>query len=63
MTMTEVLRDAGEPLERTVISRGVHTGITAGASEQVWTYRGADGYYEITFVGRRVTAIMVTPDR
>lgn len=63
MTMTEVLRDAGEPRERTVISHGIHTGVTAGATEQVWTYRGADGDYEITFLGRRVTGIVVIPDR
>jgi hypothetical protein len=62
MTMTEVLRDAGKPLDRLVLSRGVNTGAT-GESRQLWTYRGADGLYDITFEGNRVTGIVVTPDR
>lgn len=63
MTMTEVLRDAGKPLDRVVLSRGVNAGVASGETKQVWTYRGADGYYDVTFVGQRVTVIVVTPDR
>lgn len=63
MTMTEVRRDAGEPLERVEIARGIDAGKAAGETRQVWTYRGADGYYDITFEGNRVTGIVVTPDR
>ncbi|BAU50147.1 hypothetical protein SVA_3611 [Sulfurifustis variabilis] len=64
MRMTEVLRDAGKPLERRVLSRGVNAGpAAAGETKEVWTYRGADGFYDITFVGDRVTGIVVSPDR
>lgn len=35
MTMTEVRRDAGEPRERVVLSRGVNVGLAAGETTQV----------------------------
>lgn len=63
MTMTEVLHDAGEPLDRMELSRGVSAGGSSGETKQVWIYRGTDGYYDVTFVGQRVTVIVVTPDR
>jgi hypothetical protein len=63
MAMPEVLRDAGEPLTRQQVSQGISTGDKVGLSVEVWTYRGGDGVYTVTFTGTRVTRIEVTPDR
>jgi hypothetical protein len=63
MLIPEVLRDAGEPQSRVQVSQGIDTGKQHGESVEVWTYRGSDGVYTITFAGTRVTKIEVTADR
>ena len=63
MSMTEVLRDAGEPLRRTQVSQGVSVDGRIGETIEVWTYRGGDGIYDLTFRGTKVIKIEVTPDR
>ncbi|UCH52672.1 MAG: hypothetical protein JSW09_08670 [Pseudomonadota bacterium] len=63
MTMTEVLRDAGEPLKRVKVSEGVSVYGKVGESVEVWTYRGGDGLYDLTFQGTTVSKITVVPNR
>jgi hypothetical protein len=63
MSMTEVLRDAGEPVRRTKVSEGISIDGRIGESVEVWTYRGGDGLYDVTFRGTTVIKIEVTPDR
>jgi hypothetical protein len=63
MNMTEVLAEAGEPANRRVVSTGINLGDRRGETVEVWTYRGYDGYYDVTFTGNHVTAIEVTADR
>lgn len=63
MSMTEVLRDAGEPMRRTKVSEGVNVDGRIGETIEVWTYRGGDGFYDLTFRGTKVTKIEVAPDR
>jgi hypothetical protein len=63
MSMTEVLRDAGEPVRRTKVSEGISVDGRIGESVEVWTYRGGDGFYDVTFGGTKVIKIEVTPDR
>jgi hypothetical protein len=63
MTMTEVLRDAGEPVRRTKVSEGISIDGRIGESVEVWTYRGGDGLYDVTFRGTKVIKIEVTPNR
>lgn len=62
-TMTEVLKDAGEPMDKRVISEGVTIGDTVGLTREQWTYRGGDGIYVITFAGDKVEQIEVVPHR
>jgi hypothetical protein len=63
MTMSEVLRDAGEPVSRTRLSEGISTDGRAGEAIEVWTFRGGDGLYDVTFKGTKVNKIEVTADR
>ncbi len=63
MSMTEVLRDAGEPMRRTRVSEGVSVDGKVGETLEVWTYRGGDGFYDLTFRGTKVLKIEVVPDR
>lgn len=63
MSMTEVLRDAGEPMRRTKVSEGVSVEGRIGETLEVWTYRGGDGLYDLTFRGTKVIKIEVVPDR
>lgn len=62
-SMVEVLRDAGEPMDRRTISTGISIGPIAGLTREQWAYRGSDGIYVLTFVGSRVQQIEVIPDR
>lgn len=62
-TMTEVLRRAGQPVERQVISHGIAVGGVIGVNRELWTYRGTDGIYTVTFAGNRVEQIDVVPYR
>ena len=63
MSMTEVLRDAGEPARRTRVSEGVSVDGRTSEAIEVWTYRGVDGFYDLTFRGIRIIKIEVTPHR
>jgi hypothetical protein len=63
MSMSEVLRDAGEPVNRVKVSEGVSIDGKVGESVELWTYRGSDGLYDVTFQGTQVTKISVTPKR
>ena len=63
MLMTEVRQDAGEPLDRQVTSVGVNSDGKTGEQREVWTYRGSDGVYSLTFSGNRLTKIEVTAFR
>jgi hypothetical protein len=63
MSASEVLREAGEPQSKRVVSTGVSIGGKVGQTVEIWTYRGYDGYYDITITGNKVTRIEVTPFR
>ncbi len=69
MTKTEVRRDAGTPLDgkksATAKSEKSSSGKASskGKRGDVWTYKGNDGHYAITFHGDKVAKIEVTPFR
>jgi hypothetical protein len=63
MTATEVARQAGEPQTKRVVSTGIGVAGEVGPIVEVWTYRGSDGYYDLTLTGDKVTRIEVTPFR
>lgn len=45
------------------VSEGIGADGRIGASVEVWTYRGGDGPYDVTFRGTKVIKIEVTPNR
>jgi len=77
MLMADVLKDAGEPVERKTPGAkqskspspkkesSTHTGNKPPkpAKIEIWTYRRADGMYALIFGGGRLNKIEVTPFR
>lgn len=66
MTKAEVRRDAGAPMDRAALARtkGGKSSTSAKSKRgDIWTYKGNDGYYSISFHGDRVVKIEVTPFR
>jgi hypothetical protein len=63
MTRAEVVKGAGQPADKNVISHGVTTDDNVGLTREVWTYRQPDGTYTLTFAGTRLEKIEVTPAR
>lgn len=63
MTSAEVVKNAGEPADKKVISHGITTDGSAGLIREAWTYRLADGTYTLTFAGTKLEKIEVTPAR
>jgi hypothetical protein len=63
MTRAEVVKSAGEPLSKTVISQGVSLDDKSGETREAWTYRTTDGTYTLTFTGTRLDKIEVVPAR
>lgn len=62
MTKPEILRRAGQPVERRELAPSLNTGPIGGAYRELWFYRGEDGMYAVTFTGNRSVAIDVIPD-
>ena len=63
MQKSEVRRDAGKPLdgkELTAVEKSSRKNKKQG---EVWTYRGSDGIYSLTFAGDKLYKIEVTPNR
>jgi hypothetical protein len=63
MTSAEVVKNAGEPADKKVISHGLTTDEGVGLTHEAWTYRLADGTYTLTFAGTKLEKIEVTPAR
>lgn len=63
MTSAEVIRNAGKPDDKKVISHGLATDGAVGLTREAWTYRLADGIYTLTFAGTQLEKIEVTPAR
>lgn len=63
MTKPEVLRRAGQPVERQTLSPSLNTGPIGGEYRELWFYRGEDGMYAVTFTGNLSVAIDVIPGR
>lgn len=63
MTKPEILRVAGQPMEKRALSPSLNTGPIGGVQRELWFYRGEDGLYAVTFTGNRSVAIDVIPDR
>ena len=63
MSRVEVVKNAGEPAEKNVISHGVTTNENVGLTREAWTYRLADGTYTLTFAGTKLEKIEVAPAR
>lgn len=63
MTRAEVVKLAGPPADKTVISHGIATADQVGLTHEDWTYRLADGIYTLTFAGTKLEKIEVTPAR
>lgn len=62
-TMFEVLRVAGQPLDRRIVSNGITIGGIVGLTREQWAYRGGDGIYILTFAGDKVQQLEVIPNR
>jgi hypothetical protein len=62
-SMAEVLKRAGTPKDKHVLSQGLSLDGKPGVTREVWTYRGNDGDYSLTFAGDRLEKIEVVPDR
>ena len=63
MTRAEVVKGAGQPLDKTVLSHGLAIDGQTGLTREAWTYRTGDGTYTLTFTGNRLEKIEVTPSR
>ena len=63
MTRAEVIKSAGQPLEKSILSQGLAIDGQAGVTREAWTYRTGDGTYTLTFVGTRLEKVEVTPSR
>lgn len=63
MTKPEILRRAGQPVDKQALAPSVNTGPIGGVYRELWFYRGEDGFYAVTFNGNRSVAIDVIPDR
>ena len=63
MTKAEVRVDAGAPTDKgkTQVKNSSGSGKRGGG--EVWTYRGSDGIYSVSFIGDRVARIEVAPFR